>query len=664
MHRLGLMHLVIAVTLLTCDAGLAGFTDVTVTAGVDFLHTQDPGSRPAVFEHSFMTGGVAIADYDNDGYQDIFVTRSGASDILFRNMHDGNFEDVTATANLDQLMNSNGAIWGDVDNDGDADLYVTTVFDATERFHLFINNGNSTFTEDAVNRGAALSLSEHDAMGAGYSASFGDYDNDGYIDLHTNEWGNFEWQSENVAGPVGMPANSQARLLRNLGSLAGQAGYFEDRTVEAGVFLADALPSPPVTPGIYTFSSRFADIDRDGYQDLVIAGDFGTSRIFFNDGDGTFTNGTASSNFGTDENGMGLHVADYDFDGLLDVFVTAIYDSDPDHLGNWGDTGNRLYHNEGSRVFSDKTDDAGVRDGGWGWGTSFLDYDNDGDLDLVMTNGIDVPTPNDVDFNNDTMRFWENDGTGSFTEVSSSLGITSDGNGKGLAVFDYDNDGDLDFFVANHQGHPVLYQNDAANNGNGYLRIDTEGRLSNRDGLGAWIMIDPNTAVAGDEMYHEVNAGSNYLSQNEKMAHFGLGALVGNVDLVTIAWTSGIVQSIIDVVPSQILNVLEPLLVGDANDDGVVGAADVSALSGSFGGVGGFAQGDFNGDGMVTPADVSALSGSYGGTATLATLTVPEPCSLVLGGIACVAFVCHGRQRGVRVLSPIKRTKRVSPSYF
>jgi hypothetical protein len=648
MHKVGITLLAIAVSLLACEVGLAGFTDVTVTAGVDYLHTQDSGFRPAVFEHSFMTGGVAISDYDNDGHQDIFVTRSGASDILFRNKGDGTFEDRTAIANLDQLMNSNGAIWGDVDNDGDSDLYVTTVFDTTERFHLYINNGNSTFTEDAVNRDAALSLSDHDAMGAGYSATFGDYDNDGYIDLHTNEWGNFEWQSEGVAGPVGMPANSQARLLRNLGA-SGQPGYFEDRTVAADVFMGDVLPSPPVSQGIYTFSSRFADIDRDGFQDLVVAGDFGTSRIFFNDGDGTFTNGTVSSNFGTDENGMGLTVADYDFDGLLDVFVTAIYDSDEPPLGNWGVTGNRLYHNQGNRVFSDTTDDAGVRDGSWGWGTSFLDYDNDGDLDLVMTNGIDVPAPSDTKFHDDTMRFWENDGNGNFTEVSSSLGVTNNGNGKGLAIFGYDNDGDLDIFVVNHQGHPVLYQNDSASNGNAYLRIDTEGRLSNRDGLGAWITIDPDIAVSGDEMYHEVHAGSNYLSQNEKLAHFGLGSLVGNVDLVTIEWSSGMVQSIVNVATNQILSVLEPLLVGDANDDGYVGAADVSALSGSYGGIGGYAQGDFNGDGMVTAADVSALSGSFGDTATLATLAVPEPCSLVSGAIACLAFLYRGQTSRVNV---------------
>lgn len=607
-----------------------GFSDVTISAGIDYVHTTDPGGRPTVFEHRFMTGGVAVADYDNDGYQDLFITRSGSSDILFRNKGDGTFEDKTSFANLDQLMNSNGAVWGDVDNDGDPDLYVTTVFDSTERFHLYINNSDGTFTEDAVSRGAAVPLSSHAAMGAGYSAAFGDYDNDGYIDLHTNEWGNFAWPSEGVAGPIGMPENSQARLLRNLGA-SSQAGYFEDTTIAAGLTLADNLPNPPVTQGIYSFSSRFADIDRDGHQDLVIAGDFGTSRIFFNDGDGTFTDTTEASNFGTDENGMGLHVADYDYDGLLDVFITSIYDTDPDRRGNWGDTGNRLYRNVGNRTFSDATDAAGVRDGAWGWGTSFLDYDNDGDLDLVMTNGIDVPAPFDTAFHNDTMRFWENDGNGNFTEVSNSIGVNDDGNGKGLAVFDYDNDGDLDIFVANHQGAPVLYQNDASDTGtNQFLRVEVEGRVSNRDGLGTWITIDPDSSVSGDEMYHEVFAGSNYLSQNEKIAHFGLGDLEGNVDLITIEWPSGITQSLIDIQANQVIDIIEPLLVGDATDDGYVGAADVSALSGSFNGAGGFAQGDFNGDGWVGAADVSALSGAFGSGTPPGIAAVPEPASWIL----------------------------------
>ncbi|MEM8947181.1 MAG: CRTAC1 family protein [Planctomycetota bacterium] len=607
----------------------AGFTDVTVSAGVSYLHQQDPGDRPPIFEHSFMTGGVAVADYDGDGFQDLFVTRAGTSDILFQNQGDGTFADVTVAANLDQLMNSNGAVWGDVDNDGDPDLYVTTVFDSTERFHLYVNDGG-TFTEDAVNRGAAVPLSTHNAMGAGYSAAFGDYDNDGFIDLHTNEWGNFAWPSEGVDGPVGMPENSQARLLRNLGA-AGQAGHFEDRTIAAGLTLGDTLPDPPVSRGIYSFSSRFADIDRDGHQDLVIAGDFGTSRIFFNDGDGTFTDATSTANFGTDENGMGLHVADYDYDGLLDVFITSIFDPDPNHPGNWGESGNRLYRNEGNRVFSDATDAAGVRDGGWGWGTSFLDYDNDGDLDLVMTNGIDVPTPADAAFHNDAMRFWENDGNGNFTEVSNAIGITDDGNGKGLAVFDYDNDGDLDIFVANHQGSPVLYQNDASDVGNNqYLRIDVEGRVSNRDGLGAWITVDPDMSVDGDEMYHEVFAGSNYLSQNEKTAHFGLGDLEGTVDLITIDWPSGISQSLVDVATNQVLDITEPQLVGDANDDGYVGAVDVSVLSGSFNGIGGFADGDFNGDGWVGAADVSALSGAFGEGIPPAIAAVPEPSAWLL----------------------------------
>jgi len=177
---------------------------------------------------------------------------------------------------------------------------------------------------------------------------------------------------------------STSRLLHNLG--AANPGHFEDVTAAAGldVYRASHFYSGASDTNAYRFSSTFADFDRDGHPDLAIAGDFKTSQLFWNNGDGTFTDGTIAAGVGSDEDGMGTTIGDFDGDGRLDWFISALVDNPPaieDHSGN------RLYRNNGDRTFADQTDLGGVRDSGWSWGTTFLDHDNDSDLDLFVTNG-------------------------------------------------------------------------------------------------------------------------------------------------------------------------------------------------------------------------------------------------------------------------------------
>ncbi len=237
-------------------------------------------------------------------------------------------------------------------------------------------------------------------------------------------------------------------------------------------------------------------MDGDGWQDLVVAGDFNTSRLFWNNRDGTFTDGTDQANVGTDENGMGSAVGDYDGDGDLDWFVTSIHDekdSCADTLCSWGGSGNRLYRNEGGRTFSDQTDAAGVRNGGWGWGASFFDYDNDGDLDL---------------------------------------------------------------FVVNNAGQPLLYRNDLDSTAS-WLAVDLVGTLSNRNGIGAKIFVDLDLTVTGDELVREIDGGSNFLGQSAFTAHFGLGELDSPIDLIEIRWPGGNVQQLYNVAANQRLTVRE-----------------------------------------------------------------------------------------------------------
>ncbi|MAE68160.1 MAG: hypothetical protein CMJ18_28250, partial [Phycisphaeraceae bacterium] len=279
---------------------------------------------------------------------------------------------------------------------------------------------------------------------------------------------------------------------------------------------------------------RFTDLDDDGHPDLALVADFGTSRLYWNDGDGTFTDGTHDASVGTDENGMGSAIADFDGDGLLDWFITSIYDPE-DTCGaggcNWGTTGNRMFRNLGDRTFDDVTDEAGVRDGGWGWGASGLDYDNDGDMDLAMTNGINFETDRDDPFETDRSRLWRNDGGGSFTEVGEDLGVTDVRPGKGLLTFDYDGDGDLDLFIVNHGDAPVLYRNDGGNE-NDWLQVRVVGVQSNRDGIGARVTVTPDLDAPEQVLVREIDGGSHYLAQSDLVAHFGLGPSAGTVDRV------------------------------------------------------------------------------------------------------------------------------------
>ena len=520
------------------------FVDVTESAGLGYAQApaRDPDADAGVDWYDthgldgighFGSGGAAAGDYDGDGYPDIYVTRFGAPPILFRNLGDGTFADVTSQVGLSgDGFDTMGPLWADIDNDGDLDLYVTTY--RAERYLLFINEGG-TFTEAAVERGVALADGQ---IHQGFSAAAGDYDRDGYLDLHTCEW------QYDLPAP---PSPSHSRLFRNLGALA--PGTFEDTTAAAGVALWNVFPV-----GDHAFSSDLSDLNADGWPDLVVASDFLTSRVFGNLGDGTFVDRTEHASFGTDENGMGLAIGAYDGDGLLDVFVTAIaWPGTPAGIG-----GNRLYRNQGNGTFADETDSAGVRNGRWGWGATFLDFDNDGDLDLSMTNGIGFPERIYIQFKDVPMRLWEHDGSGTMTEVAAERGLDDIGDGKGLLVLDYDLDGDLDVYVVNHVDGGRLYRNEI-DQGHGYLRLKLIGRTSNRQGIGA--RVEVVREVGDAPLVQELRAGSNYLSQNEPVVHFGLGPGTEPLAEVRVIWpTPGerIVQIVRDVGRNQVLTIEEP----------------------------------------------------------------------------------------------------------
>ena len=484
-----------------------------------------------------MTGGAAAGDFDGDGSTDLIVTRLDGHDLLYRNLGDGTFEEVSGTTGLERWnLPSNGAAWGDVDNDGDLDLFITTVGDT--RHYLFINE-NGLFAEQGVERGVAVDSGDRRI---GFSASFGDYDRDGFLDLHVTEWRPSQLVGEAVAG---------VRLLRNLGAEA--PGHFEDVTEAAGVQMEGIVSQTQseLTEGTFAFGSTFVDLDGDGWPELAVASDFGTSRLFWNNRDGTFTDGTLQARVGTAQNAMGTTFGDYDADGDLDWFVTSIFSVQRGSPG--GDEegtkdGNRLFRNEGDRRFSDATDDADVRDGSWGWGAAFFDADNDGDLDLTMTNGMEMMPG----YHADAMRYWENDGRGRFRSMSTAAGLDDIEDGKGLLIFDADNDGDLDVFVVTNASAPVFYRNTSSGIG-GWLRVSLEGTISNRQGLGAQVSV---FAHGLPEQIREAGVSSHFLGQSEDALHFGLRE-ARSADVV-IRWpASGLVTTLHDVPANSWIQVTE-----------------------------------------------------------------------------------------------------------
>jgi hypothetical protein len=309
------------------------------------------------------------------------------------------------------------------------------------------------------------------------------------------------------------------------------------------------------------FAPTLTDLDGDGFPDFTITADIGTSRLFWNDGTGNFTEGTFPAGVGTSKSEMGSTMADYDKDGDLDWFVTAITCFEP-HATESDCTGNRLYRNEGNRIFSDQTEGAGVRVGHWGWGAVFFDYDNDSHVDIVHTNGIEMPSAaalrqvSHVDPPDDPMRLFRNHGDGSFMQVSEAAGLTDTGQGKGLLTFDYDDDGDLDVFVMNTGGPARLYRNDGGD-ANDWLRVKVEGTQSNRDGIGARITV--TSTAGGPPVLWEVNNQSYFLGQSERTAHFGLGDGVAPVAEVRVYWPVSEEEQVFqNVARNSTLVVMEP----------------------------------------------------------------------------------------------------------
>jgi hypothetical protein len=522
------------------------FVDATASSGIFYYI----GYRSVPWHTDvsrIATNGAAAGDYDNDGDIDLFITRGdiGAS-LLYRNNGFGVFTEVAESAGLAWSANAtenyrhSGPTFADMDGDGDLDLFVGGLFgDPSKIYRNEGAVGGFGFTDVTEDSGLGNLTKPHNI-----SAAFGDYDLDGDLDLFVTHWGSYY--------PVEGPGDTQ-NLWRN--DTSDGTIRFTSVSESAGISPSIVtLPDPKAVrqEADWTFSASFARINDDLYPDIVVAADFNNSQVFLNQGDGTFVNATDVSVI-IDYNGMGSAVGDYDNDGDLDWFVTAIGTSNGELLNDIGTLGNRLYRNTqgdpgASGVFEDVTDAAGVADGGWGWAACFLDLNNDGNLDIYHTNGWANPIPADYS------RAFISNGAGAFAESAAALGLDDDYDGRGVVCADFDNDGDTDVFLL-HRGWPnsaALWRNDADTNN--YLTVRLKGLAPNTEASGARIY----ATIGGQTQMREIIIGSNFVSQNPAVQVFGLGG-ASQVDELRVEWPDGSETNLGPVAAGQTVEIEQPV---------------------------------------------------------------------------------------------------------
>ena len=521
------------------DTGKLRFSDVTLFVGITHTHTP-PQPVMEKSEPPLTAGGAVAEDFDNDGWVDLFVLRGGeAPSLLYMNMGDGTFRDEAVARGADlQTVVGGAAAAADYDNDGDVDIVVAN---HAAPHSLLINDGTGRFTVDES------MLTEPRLYAT--SPSWGDVDNDGLLELVLGSWVPGAEQSVYDQGAKGETAETHRLwVYRNVG-----AGRLETYQFN---------PAPINDP--WVLAPRFADLNGDRLSDLAVVSDFGTSQVYLNVGGGMFQNVTETHRTGSEQNGMGNAIGDYDNDGDLDWFISSIFDSSGTVEGEWDVTGNRLFNNGGDGSLMDVTEFSGVRDGDWGWAASFGDLDNDGDLDLFHVNGWVTPVNK---FMGVPARLFENINDGTFVEVAGAAGADDKGQGRGVILFDYDNDGDLDIFITNNEeaqvdgkmlvrgpAFPALLRNDTVN-GNHWLKVTLQGEPPlHRSGIGSRVYV----TAGGRTQMRELHASTNYVTQEPgTVVHFGLGKAT-RIDQVRAEWVSGDATVLTDVSVDQQLVLPSP----------------------------------------------------------------------------------------------------------
>jgi enediyne biosynthesis protein E4 len=510
------------------------FQEIGKEIGLTFIQSIGEEHLNNIIESS--GGGVAFLDYDQDGFLDIYIC-SGTwlegftkgekpqtlpSNHLYHNLQNGTYEDVTDKAGANDQAYGMGATIGDYNNDGFPDIFVSNYGQNI----LYKNNGNGTFTN--VTKKAKVAGGNECSVGAVWF----DYDNDSFLDLYVANYLNFDPNYKYFYAPDGftgpMAYDSQPDYLyHNNGD-----GTFEDVTKKMGIIDIDGRG----------MGVGAADYDDDGFVDIFVANDHTVNYLWHNDGGKGFTDrgtmsGTAFSQAGESTVSMSVDFADFNGDGLLDIFKSD-------------DTYCSLYENIGNGVFSDKSYASGIAMAAAqfvGWSSSFVDFDNDGDVDLFKTNGALKHLYGQED------QIFENTGNGNFKDVSVDLGsyFKHEYVGRGTCLGDYDNDGDFDAYIVNLNTRGMFLRNNKGNQNN-WILLNLIGTASNRDGIGSRVKV----TSAGITQTAQKRGTTGYLSQNDPRMHFGL-AKNNLVEKIEIRWPSGKVQVLENIKANQILTVKE-----------------------------------------------------------------------------------------------------------
>jgi hypothetical protein len=526
---IGLVHSLVLVPVLAAQALPAKaieFTNATAAAGIRFSHFK--GNNGISINREEFGPGVCVGDFDGDGWQDIYFVNGrdlynrgiSARNALYRNNGDGTFSDVTENAGVPGTGYGLGCVWGDYDNDGYPDLFVTQF----GRNVLYHNNGNGTFTDVTDKAGVAGADSGEFHSGA----TFFDFDRDGRLDLYVGSYVSLDRRYCNLGGvlsscPPSVYRGSPDALYHNNGD-----GTFTNVSVKAKIYQPEGK----------NLSVAAADYDNDGWPDLFVANDGLNAYLYHNERDGTFkeiglVSGMALTGRGVTMAAMCISLGDFDNDGWLDLYISDFQRSS-DHL----------WKNDGKGFFDEVSDQAGItratRDV-LSFGGGFFDYDNDGWLDLFIANGhvypeIEQASP-DISYKQINSLF-HNERNGKFLDVtqSSGDGFRTPYVGRGVAFADFDNDGFVDVVVANNGDVPLLLHN-SGGNGNHFLNFKLAGKKSNRDALGARVRV----VAGGISQIREIAGGGSYLSQSDLRANFGLGK-ADRAETVEIRWPSGTQQ--------------------------------------------------------------------------------------------------------------------------
>ena len=537
------------------------FEEVGAKAGVKVLHhTRKFKGVDGDVLGMFTSGGssAAVGDYDGDGFDDIYVTDSdeGNRSHLFHNNGNGTFTDVAEKLGVaggnDALSIVADALWFDYDNDGRQDLMVAR-FGTPILYH---NEGGGKFRD--VSAGSGLKK-----FGNTIAVIAFDYDNDGILDVMLGDY--FK--------PVNLIEQKDKHVLPNdldnavngggVSLWKGDGkGHFTDTTVKAGFGKHTG----------WTLDIAHADFNNDGTQDIYLACDYGTDRIFFNNGDGTFREETEKSITFDTRKGMNADVADYDNDGWLDIYVTNITDEYMKEC-------NMLWHNNHDGTFTDVSKETNTCATLWGWAAKFGDFDNDGWKDLFVVNGlrsgnkdnyipvlVNLITQPGVDFTNVTIwphigqmtwsgyqkkKMFRNLGGQTFKEISGEAGVDNEADGRGIGMGDFDNDGRLDLYQANAD-QTSLYYHGVTQGGGNWVQFKLTGTKSNRDAIGARITL----TAGGLTQIQEIDGGNGYAGQSTKRAHMGIGT-AAKIDSMEIRWPSGLKEKIDGVAINKISRITE-----------------------------------------------------------------------------------------------------------